>query len=288
MDESNTDSAVLTREDAAHGSGAEIVRIFKNIAQEINSPIQYIGDNARFLQGAFDDVVELMEKFHALLAAIRSGSVTKELITEVEETQEGADWDYLSEEIPNALEQTVDGIGKVSAAIRGIRDFCQPTSDEKVSMDLNEVVESSVMMTKNDWKAFAELTTDLESDMPPVTCLRAGVNQVIVHLIENAAEALEAKLGKKPEEKGMMKISTRSDRNWAEFCISDTGCGIPEEIRPRIFESGFTTKDEGKHKGQGLALCKSVVEEKHGGTMRFESVPGTGTIFIIRLPYKTD
>lgn len=288
MDDSNTDSAVLTREDTAPMSGAEIGQIFENIAQEINSPIQYIGDNARFLQGAFDDLVKLMEKFHELLVAVRNGAVSKELIAKVEEAQEGADWDYLSEEIPNALEQTVDGIGKVSAAIQGIRDFCQPTSDEKVSMDLNKVVESSVMMTKNDWKTFVELTTDLESDMPPVTCRRAEVNQVIMHLIQNAAEALEAKLGKNPEEKGMMKISTRSDRNWAEFCISDAGCGIPEEIRPKIFESGFTTKDEGKHPGQGLALCKSVVEEKHGGIVRFESVPGTGTIFIIRLPYKTD
>ena len=259
-----------------------------SIAQEINSPIQYIGDNVRFLQGAFEDLSGLMEKYQKLLSTVKNGTVSKEIIEEVEETLEGADWDYLSNELPNALDQTMDGVNKVTNTVQAIKDFSQPASEDKVAVDFNRVVESTILMARNDWKHVAELSTDLEAGMPNVRCHRAQVNQVIMHLVRNAAEAIAEKVGDDPKEKGMIRISTRSDRRWAEFCISDTGCGITEEVRPKIFDPFFTTKDGKNSVGEGLALCKSVVEDNHGGTIRFESVPSTGTIFIIRLPFESE
>ena len=132
------------------------------------------------------------------------------------------------------------------------------------------------------------MATDLDSDMPMVPCLPGEFNQVILNIIINAAHAIGDVAGNGSEKKGTITISTHHNGDWAEIRIKDTGAGIPEKIRPRIFDPFFTTKTVGKGTGQGLAISHSVIVEKHGGSLSFESEIGKGTAFIIRLPLSND
>jgi signal transduction histidine kinase len=140
-------------------------------------------------------------------------------------------------------------------------------------------------VSKSEWKYVAVLTTDLDSELPPVPCLAGEFNQVMLNLIVNAAHAISDVVGDSGQ-RGEIRISTRQDSAFAEIRISDTGCGIPPAIQRKIFDPFFTTKPVGKGTGQGLTIAHSVIVQKHGGSIRFESEQGRGTTFIIRLPYE--
>ncbi|MBW2127660.1 MAG: hypothetical protein JRH08_18935 [Deltaproteobacteria bacterium] len=151
-------------------------------------------------------------------------------------------------------------------------------------MDLNHAIENTITVAKNEWKYVAEMETDFDPALPPVPCLPGELNQVILNMIINAAHAIADVMGDGSKGKGTIRITTRRDGNWAEIRISDTGTGIPEAIRDRIFDPFFTTKEVGKGTGQGLAIARSMIVDKHGGTIDFETQEGKGTTFIIRLP----
>src|SRR5207302_10820591 len=116
-----------------------------------------------------------------------------------------------------------------------------------------------------------------------VPCLASEFNQVILNLLINAAHAIQDTMSDGAN-KGTITVSTARVRDWAEVRVSDSGTGIPPEVADRIFEPFFTTKEVGRGTGQGLAIARSVIVEKHGGTIHFETEPGRGTTFIIRLP----
>jgi len=151
-------------------------------------------------------------------------------------------------------------------------------------VDLNHAIENTITVAKNEWKYVAEMETDFDPALPPVPCLPGELNQVILNMIINAAHAIADVMGDGSKGKGTIRITTRRDGNWAEIRISDTGTGIPEAIRDRIFDPFFTTKEVGKGTGQGLAIARSMIVDKHGGTIDFETQEGKGTTFIIRLP----
>ena len=115
-------------------------------------------------------------------------------------------------------------------------------------------------------------------------CLPGDFNQVILNMITNAAHAIADRVGAASEVKGTITITTRREDAQVEIRVADTGTGIPEPIRTRIFDPFFTTREVGKGTGQGLAISRSVIVDKHGGTLTFDTVPGQGTTFIIRLP----
>jgi signal transduction histidine kinase len=153
-----------------------------------------------------------------------------------------------------------------------------------VALDLNHAIELTVTVARGEWKYVAEVVTDFAPDLPPVWCLPGEFNQVILNLIINAAHTIADVVKPVEGSKGAIRISTRLDRGWVEIRVSDSGTGIPESIRHRIFDPFFTTKEVGKGTGQGLAIARSVIVDKHGGTLTFESQMGRGTTFIIRLP----
>lgn len=139
-------------------------------------------------------------------------------------------------------------------------------------------------MARNEWKYVAEMVLELDPNLSLVPCLPGEFNQVILNLIINAAHAIADAVGSSGASKGTIKVTIRKDGDWVEIRIQDTGTGIPEKIRDRIFDPFFTTKPLGKGTGQGLAIAHSVVVDKHGGTIGFETKLGKGTTFIIRLP----
>lgn len=260
-----------------------IGQLAAGIAHEINTPTQFVGDNVRFLSDSFTDLLTVLAQHRDLLTTAKAGSCTPAVIAACDAADEQADLDYLVEEIPKALMQSADGVERIAKIVRAMKDFAHPGSAEKTPADLNHAIESTVTVAHNEWKYVADLTTDLAPDLPLVPCLLGPFNQVILNLIVNAAHAI-SDVVKGTGQKGVIAIATRHVGERVEIRITDSGTGIPEAIRPKIFDPFFTTKAVGTGTGQGLAIARSVVVDKHGGTIAVESQVGTGTTFVIHLP----
>jgi len=253
------------------------------IAHEINTPIQFVGDNTRFLVNSLPHELKLMGKYEELLQAAPDGSVSATLLEEVLATRRDADWPYLKEEIPRAMEQTLEGLGRVSKIVRGIKEFPHvDRNNEKSAADVKRAIESTLIVVGNQLKHVADVRTEL-GELPAVPCQLGDLNQVFLNLLINAAHAIgDAEKG--TEARGVMHIVTRADGDWVEIAVTDSGTGIPEEVRDKMFDPFFTTKEVGKGTGQRLALARAVVVDNHGGTLTFVTAMGKGTTFVVRLP----
>jgi len=260
-----------------------IGQLAAGIAHEINTPTQYIGDNAHFLQESFEGLARVIEQCRRLGEALKSGSQLGEAAEAVLDAMEEADAEFLLEEIPAAIRQSLEGVERVSKIVRSMKEFSHPGGEEKQAVDLNRAIESTLTISRNEWKYVADTETHLQPNLPLVMCLPGEINQVILNLVVNAAHAIGERVGDSGQ-KGKITVTTCGRDGWVEIRISDTGTGIPEAIRSKVFDPFFTTKPVGRGTGQGLAIAHSVIVEKHGGTITFETKEGHGTTFIIRLP----
>ncbi|BDU73898.1 PAS domain S-box protein [Mesoterricola silvestris] len=252
-----------------------IGQLAAGIAHEINTPTQYIGDNTRFLAEAFQDLLRVVEAQEEALPA-PPGHLA-ELLEEV-------DLPYLKEEIPRALDQSAEGIARVTRIVKAMKDFSHPGSEDPLEVDLNRSIESTITVSRNEWKYVADLVLDLDPDLPPVLCYPNEINQAVLNLVVNAAHAIGEAQGGDSEAKGTITVSTALEAGMAVIRVRDTGAGIPEHVRPRIFDPFFTTKEVGKGTGQGLAIVHTVVVERHRGSVAFETETGAGSVFTLRIP----
>jgi PAS domain S-box-containing protein len=261
-----------------------IGQLAAGIAHEINTPTQYVGDNARFLQDAFRDLGGLLDCVRRLRVALAAGQpVEPALLTELAAEAGRADIDFLTAEIPEAIAQSLDGVQRVSRIVRAMKEFSHP-SEAKVAVDLNRAIETTMLVAQNELKHVADTRLDLDAQLPLVPCLPGEFNQVVLNLLINAAHAIADMRGQRPGTKGVITVSTRRVDDWAEVRIEDTGGGIPEWARERVFEPFFTTKPVGRGTGQGLAIAHTVVVKKHHGHIWFDTAAGRGTTFVVRLP----
>ena len=187
-----------------------------------------------------------------------------------------------------AIADALDGARRVSEIVRAMREFAHPAMASKSAIDVNRAVQSTITVARNEWKRVAEVRTDLDPDLPLVPCLPAEFNQVVLNVLINAVHAIADVVGDGTGNKGLITVTTRAAGPWAEVRIADTGTGIPADIRDRVFDPFFTTKEVGRGTGQGLALAHAIIVEKHGGTITFDTEPGKGTTFTIRLPIACD
>lgn len=254
------------------------------IAHEINTPIQYVGDNIRFLEQAFTDLVDTHNQYAFFMQQVKPQGVETDLIAAIEKKVAALDIGFLIDELPKTIEQSLEGVDRVATIVRAMREFSHPGTSEKIHVDLNRALENTATISRNEWKYVAEVETDFDPELPPVLCLPGEMNQVFLNIVVNAAHAIGDVTDGGNKDKGRIRLSTRACDGMAEIRISDTGGGVPETIRDRIFDPFFTTKKVGKGTGQGLAIARSVVVDKHQGTIRFETESGRGTTFIIQLP----
>jgi PAS domain S-box-containing protein len=261
-------------------------RLASGIAHEINTPIQFVGDNTRFVQDSFRGLQTLLSKYQELRDAAASGAVSPGVLAAVRRVEEESDCAYLLEEIPKALTQTLDGVTRVATLVRAMKDFAHPESKEKAAADLNKALLSTLIVARNELKCVADVETDL-GDLPPVVCNISDLNQVFLNLLVNAAHAI-GDVVKDTGKKGKIRVRTVPEGKTVLVTITDTGCGIPEGIRTKVFDPFFTTKGVGRGTGQGLAIARSVVVERHKGTLTFESEVGKGTSFYVRLPVESE
>lgn len=260
-----------------------IGQLAAGIAHEINTPIQFIGDNTSFLQESFQDILSYLRRQGTLFE--EASDVGSHGLDAMLEQYRALDPDYLLKEIPKAIEQTRDGIARVTRIVGAMKDFSHPGMESKVHVDLNHAIESTLIISHNEWKYIAEVETDYDPNLPSVPCFPSEFNQVVLNLVVNAAHAIqEAREKGNPDLKGRIQITTRKEGQEAIIRIGDNGSGIPEHARQKIFEPFFTTKPIGKGTGQGLAIAHSVIVDKHKGRLSFESIVGKGTLFTIVLP----
>jgi two-component system, NtrC family, sensor kinase len=251
------------------------------IAHEINTPMQFIGDNVYFLREGFDDVMTLVDKLYAVRDAAGARGVETALLDAVQEAEDIADLSYLRDRVPRSFERTLDGVSRVSSIVTAMKAFSHP-SNEKLPVDINAAIQTTLTVARNEYKYVADVETEL-GELPSVTCHGGDMNQVFLNLIVNAAHAIES-ARTDSNSKGHIRVQTRREGEMAVVEVSDTGCGIPEEFRDRVFDPFFTTKEVGRGTGQGLSLAHTIVVDKHGGSLGFESQVGSGTTFLLRIP----
>lgn len=265
-----------------------IGQLAAGVAHEINTPTQYVSDNTLFIKESFADISEILTDCRRLIETVKAGPPDSSIITEIERKFAARDIEYLTAEIPKAVGQSLEGISRIAKIVKSMRDFSHPGTAEKKFADLNQAIESTVLIAQNEWKYNADLETRFDAALPLVPCLLDEINQVILNMIVNAAHSIADAVGDGATGRGKITITTRRVENWAEILIADTGKGIAPALQNRIFDPFFTTKEVGRGTGQGLAISHNVVVKKHHGQLTFETEPQRGTTFIIRLPLELD
>lgn len=263
-------------------------RLTAGIAHEINTPIQFVGDNLHFLSNSFQNISELLKMYGDFNEIVISrtdgdGSISAE-VEKIAAFKEQTDMDFIVDEIPHAIAQTIDGINRVSTMIRAMRDFSHVDERRMALADLNKALNTAIIILRNEIKYVADVKAELDGDLPQVMCCIDEINQVFLILLINAAQSISKVAAGQSSKRGVITITTRFVDGNVVISISDTGGGIAPEIRDRIFEAFFTTKPAGMGTGQGLSIARSIIVERHAGSLEFETEEGAGATFTVSLP----
>jgi signal transduction histidine kinase len=253
------------------------------IAHELSSPLQYIGDNVRYLEGAFAGLLELVEAYRRLREALQSdGGVRGAHLDDVARAEERADLELVRERLPETFADAADGVSRMRRMVGAMKEFARSPAGRKAPVDLAGAFETVLMIARNEYKYVADLETDF-GVLPKVWAHEDELKQVFLNLLVNAARAIGAVVRGTPA-RGRLRVSTRQEGAFALVAISDTGCGVPEAARRRVFERIFTPNDADETACRGLTVARAIVEERHGGSLTFETELGRGTTFFVRLP----
>ena len=249
-----------------HAQKMEAVgQLASGIAHEINSPSQFANDNILFLK-------EAIEGFISRISGAPNAPDEKEMT-------------FLTENAPEAVQQAQEGISRITTIVKSMKNFAYRDAESaKKPNDLNQAIKSTIVVATNEWKYHAEVTTDLDDNLPMVPCNIGEINQVVLNLVVNGAHAIRDRFDSKG--KGEITITTKHYQadDCAVITIADNGGGIPQKVQERVFEPFFTTKEVGVGTGQGLAIAHNVIVKSHNGQIWFQSVDGQGTTFYIKLP----
>ncbi len=253
-------------------------RLSAGLAHEINTPIQFVGDNTRFLAASYEAMLRLITAYRQATADGSGADLPAQSREAILAAEAETDLEYLTAEVPPAIDQSLEGVDRVATLVRAMKTFSRSGHDVQAGADLNDALQAAVTVALPQFKHVAEIECDF-GDLPIVMCTIGDLNQVFLNMLLNAADAIEDK-----GVSGTITVRTRLDGANAVIEISDTGTGMPDEIRTRIFEPFFTTKDVGRGTGQGLALARSVIQDKHAGSISIRTKVGEGSTFTLALP----
>lgn len=252
------------------------------VAHEINTPIQFVGDSLNFIGEAVVDSLELITAYRSLRDAVSQGSASAEGVETLKELEEELDIEFIEEEAPRAIERSREGIRRVAEIVSAMKQFSHPGGSDLAPADLNTIIENTLIVAKNEYKYVAELEADLGS-IPDVIANPGDIGQVILNLVVNAAHAIADRIAG-TDELGRIRVSTAADGDGVALTVTDTGGGVPAELQDRIFDPFFTTKEPGRGTGQGLAIARNIVVDRHGGRLDLSVEPGAGSTFTVWLP----
>jgi PAS domain S-box-containing protein len=253
-------------------------RLAAGVAHEINTPIHYVGENVHFLAQSFACLGTLLGTVGRLAVDAGDGAIPATVLRQV---LADAEVDYLRAEIPLALRQSLDGIDRVTEIVRSMKELANPAQDLVIT-DVNPVVRSAVTMASSQCRGVADIRLDLATDLPGIPCVPGGLNQALINMLVNGADAIQTASRGTPG-RGTIRVTTRTAGGGVEISVADDGTGMPAHVRERVFDPFYTTKPVGQGTGQGLAIAHSLVQ-RLGGEIRVESEPGRGSVFTIWLP----
>ncbi|MFY2508307.1 MHYT domain-containing protein [Vibrio pectenicida] len=253
------------------------------IAHEINTPTQYVSDNTNFLKSSFGTFLNIVTELKQVDQTHPTAQPKQEAIN-LNKLLEKHDFDFIAEEIPLAIDQSLEGLNRISKIVHAMKSFTHSGHGEVQQVDILEAIESTITIARSEWRYVANVETDFAPSTPKIPCRRDEFNQVILNFIINAAHAIEEKYKGQDSQLGSIKISVFPETHYVIIKIEDNGIGIPDNIIDNIFDPFFTTKDVGKGTGQGLNLAYSCIVEHHKGVIHTETQVGQGTTFTIKLP----
>ena len=261
-------------------------RLAAGIAHEINTPIQFINDNLKFMNESFHELLVLPDYYSELIHKLRnSRAISPEKNNVYEKVLEELDITFIKKEVPMAIEQVKSGIHHITGIVSAMKEFSSTESGDSMTLvDVNHAIKTTITIASNEWKYVAEINCNLSPRIPEVLCFAGELNQVILNLIMNAKDAIVNAQSHDNELKGTITISTDSDEKWIIIKITDNGNGISPKIQQKIYDPFFTTKDVGTGTGQGLTIARLCIEEKHNGRLTFTTREKNGTTFTIQLP----
>jgi len=236
------------------------------VAHEINTPAQYIQNNLEFLSDSFDDLVSAIER--------KDPDKPAQLNLEKDKI------DFITEEVPMAIDESIQGLNRIAEIVRGIRKFAHPTTDAVEMISIGEEIDTAVTLTRNQVKHIADLEVVMQSDVTEVNGRRNHLSQALINLIVNASQAIR----ESGQRRGRIDLLVNSDEDNVYIKLRDSGAGIPEEIRERIFDYFFTTKERGVGTGQGLPICRKLIQDDFNGDLTLSAEYTDGAEFVIRLP----
>lgn len=251
------------------------------VAHEINTPIQFVSDSLSFLQDAMSDFARLLADGREVCEHVRRGEDALPALATLERLSHELEADYLLREFPLALERAREGIGRVAQIVGALKDFGRPDQRDRSFSDLNRGLSNTLVIARGELRQ-VDLEVEL-GELPAIPCYAGDMNQVFLNLLVNAAHAIEERF-RGTAERGVIRVRSWLEESYACVEIADNGQGIPADDRHRIFEPFFTTKPVGRGTGQGLAISRSIVIDKHGGSISFDSEVGHGTRFVVKLP----
>ena len=252
------------------------------VAHEINTPMQYIGDNLDFLKkkvGQLPPLMDSIEKFFRSTGEERASS-----LPDLQVTVENINAKSFADDLLDAITDSRDGVQHVSKIVRAMKEFAHPGQAEKLPVDVNKALASTIAVSTNEWKYVANINTDFDDANPVVPAFHVELNQVFLNILVNAAHAVSEVTEDGANGKGEITVATKLLDDSVQISITDSGSGIPKDIITRIYDPFFTTKKVGKGTGQGLSIAHSIVNKKHCGRLVCDSVLGEGTTFTIEIP----
>ncbi|MBM4781136.1 MAG: PAS domain-containing protein [Archangiaceae bacterium] len=270
-----TEQRALAKEVAQAQKLEAIGQLAAGVAHEINTPVQFVGDNLVFITDAWRDTMGYLDALETAL-----GSEQREAL---QLRAQAIDLDYLKREVPTSLSDGHDGLQRVAELVRALKEFSHQDGGSLEPADVNAIIQRSAVLSRGELKHLAELELRLE-DVPRVPCLPNALGQVMLNLLVNAAHAIEERSARQRDCPRRIVVQTRVVGSDLAISVSDTGQGIPPAVQERIFEPFFTTKPMGKGTGQGLSLVRAVITQRHKGRISVESTVGQGTTFTLFIP----
>lgn len=257
---------------------ASLGQMVAGVAHELNTPLGYVRNNVQLLQELVEPIIELAKVQTQLNACMTDAETTQEqleaTLLAVQRVAEEAAPEYFAADFTPLVEDTLYGVDQIAELAANLKDFARLDRAMTEAVSLNDCVTSSLVIARSVLKDKVEVVTRLQ-DLPLITCTPSQINQVLLNLLTNAAQAMERQ--------GKILIRSWAENNLVYLSLQDNGRGMPKDVQQRIFDPFFTTKAVGEGTGLGLSISYKIIQE-HGGSIRFVSEPGRGTRFLISLP----